>query len=56
MKHEENLELGAYVKAWVALHIFPKERFSELCHIRGSSGVTLSEVFRWVKIFQGVSV
>ena len=53
MKCERKIEIRAYIKAWVALHITPKEIFSESCCIHGSSAVTLRKVFLWVKKFQG---
>ena len=52
MKREEKIRIRAYIKARVALHISPKEIFSELCRIHGSTAVTLRTVFRWIKTFQ----
>ena len=56
MKQEEKIEIRAYIKAQVALHISPKEIFSELCPIDGSSAVMLRTVYYWVIKFQMVNV
>ena len=50
------MEIRAYIRARVALHISAKEIFSELCRIHGSAAVTLRTVFRWVGNTQGVNV
>ena len=53
IRWEEKIDIRAYIKA---MHISPKEIFSELCPIGGSSVVMLRTVFSQGKRFQGVNV